>query len=294
MPDEMTPAIELEAIDALRARHQGDPSLALLRAADADALPAPLGVELKARLATDRWAQAMVRGADAATDEAALDEVGVERVWQRIRRESSPAAVVAPLARRRVVTYFTVAAAAAAVVVATVWSTRRAAVPASSGATAIATPAAAAAPAALYHLPLDPAPVKLTARALVLRSPNASAAFADDAAPAFDAYRAGTYADAARAFAAIGPRYPRSVEVRFYQGVSELLAGDAAAARTHLADARSLDTGAFADDIAWYLAAADDRAGDRASARTGLDALCRSTSPYAARACAAASQFSAK
>ena len=281
------------ALAALRARRRDDPSLALLRAADADALPAPLQDRLQAHLARDRWAQAMVRGAGAAADESALDEVGVERLWKRLGRETMPASAERPAARSRVGAYFGIAAVAATLVLAVVWFTHRAAAPVQPAAATVAAPAASAAPP-LYHLPLDPAPVKLTALALVLRSANASATFADDAAPAFAAYRAGDYNGAATAFAAIAQTYPKSVEVRFYEGVSRLLAGDAAGAQPKLREARTLDPGAFADDITWYLAAADDRAGNRPSARAGLDALCRGTSHYAARACAAASQFPAK
>jgi hypothetical protein len=283
------------ALDALRARHQDDPSLALLRAADADALPAPLQDRLQSHLAQDQWAQAMVRGASAAADESALDEMGVERLWKRIGVEKMPMPAPAErsAARARVGAYLGFAAVAAALVLAVVWFTHRAAAPAQPAAATVAAPATPA-PPPLYHLPLDPAPVKLTALALVLRSANASATFADDAAPAFAAYRAADYNGAAGAFAAIAATYPKSVEVRFYEGVSRLLVGDAAGTQTKLREARTLDTGAFADDITWYLAAADDRAGDRPSARAGLDALCRGTSPYTARACAAASQFSAK
>src|SRR5262249_58599722 len=100
---------------------------------------------------------------------------------------------------------------------------------------AAATVTPSAVPAAPpYPLPVDPAPVKLTALALVLRSPNAAATFADDAAPAFNAYRAGDFPGAATAFATIAPKYPKAVEIRFYEGVSRLIAGDASAAQALL------------------------------------------------------------
>jgi hypothetical protein len=150
-----------------------------------------------------------------------------------------------------------------------------------------ASSSSSAAPAPpVFHLPLEAAPVKLTASALVLRSAGA-ASFVDEAAPAFDAYRGGDYAAAADAFTRLAPRYPGAVELPFYLGVSRLLIGNAAAAAAALRTARAIGEPAFADDVTWYLAIAGERAGDVAAERVELDALCRGASAYAARACAA-------
>jgi hypothetical protein len=161
--------------------------------------------------------------------------------------------------------------------------------PATSGPSVSSGPSSSSATPAspAFVLVLEPAPVKLTANALVLRSAAQQASFVDDAAPAFDAYRGGGYAAAADAFAQLAPRYPRAVELPFYLGVSRLLSGNAAAAASALRTARAIGDPSFADDITWYLAVAGERAGDRAAARVELDALCRGTSAYAARACAA-------
>src|SRR5690606_4600367 len=112
--------------------------------------------------------------------------------------------------------------------------------------------------------------------------------FVDEAAPAFDAYRAGDYHTAAEVFARVAPQYPASVEVPFYLGVSRLMTDDAPAAAQALQAARALDDPSFRDDVAWYLAIAAERSGDVASARASLAVLCTGSSPHAAPACDAA------
>jgi tetratricopeptide (TPR) repeat protein len=132
--------------------------------------------------------------------------------------------------------------------------------------------------------------VKLTAAALLLRG-DRTQNFVDDVADGLNAYRAGDYEKAARALEALEPRYPKSVEILFYAGISRLMLNQAPAAVRALEAARALSDDTFADDAAWYLAVAYERAGDVDRSRALLAALCRGSSARAAHACAAAETF---
>jgi hypothetical protein len=108
-----------------------------------------------------------------------------------------------------------------------------------------------------------------------------------------DAFRNGDYARADRAFSALESRYPSAVEVFFYGGVSRLFVNDPARAITALTKAADLADTTFAPRAAWYLAIAEERAGQRPRARARLDELCRGTSNRAAPACAAVTRIDA-
>ncbi len=285
--DDALPGDLRAQFDELAARHRADPPSDVLRAADAEALPPPAQASLAAGLAASRWQQGVVRSTTAASEEAALDPDSADRLLARIRREVEAHDV----ARRAAIRWrvFGVIGFAAALVILTTAVVVRRPAPQQVPEEARALPSSAVATVPpVFRIPLTAAPVKLTARALVLRSDGREASFADEAAPAFDAYRAGNYHAAAEAFARIAPRYPASIEVPFYLGVSRLMTGDAPGAATVLQAARALDDPTFRDDVAWYLAIAAERSGDAATARASLAGLCTGSSPRAARACDAA------
>jgi hypothetical protein len=130
--------------------------------------------------------------------------------------------------------------------------------------------------------------IKLSPSALTWRDSTENP-FIQDLAPAFSAYRAADYKRAAEAFDRVTPKYSNAIEVRFYGGVSHLLAGNHALAIDALEAAARLKSAAFADDVAWFLAVARQRAGNQDAA--AFAALCRGQSAYAAAACAAATQL---
>jgi hypothetical protein len=278
-------------LDAVRARHRHDPPVPVLRAADAASLPEPLQEEIAGQIERSRWHRALVEGvADA---ETGLDRADEDRLLARIHAEAAqgtPARVLRfPGAWRPVLAL----AAAAVLVTAVVLRMRAPEVPASapSPATPGTAPAPAGAPASVYVLTLDKPDVKLTASALVRRSTGREAKFVDDVAPALNAYRAGDYQTAAAAFVRVQAQYPDAVEIPFYLGVTRLFLDDPAGAVSSLDVARRVADQTFADDVRWYLAVAQERAGDRPAARAELDALCGGQSAYSARACAAAAKF---
>lgn len=278
-------------LDELRARHRDDPPLDLLRAAGAGALPDALQASVSAHLDRTEWSRALVEGADAAG--ASVDEVGRRRVLNAIEHAAGRRSVTTW--RRKLWLPAIVAAAAILVAVAV---TRRG-VPATpaerpTSVTAREDPGARPAPPPGFALPLEKPDLKLTAMALVLRGEGRDTPFVDDIAPAVDAYRRGDYREAERRLTRLQSRYPRSVEVPFYRGISRLLLDDAPAAIPLLQAARRLDDETFAPDIAWYLAVAHERAGDVAAARAELAALCGRPTAYGARACEAVRAFATK
>lgn len=269
----------------LRARHRNDPPVDLLRAADADALPDSLLEPTRAHLESSAWSRALVEGADQA--EVELDAAAIDRLLARTKRT----AMQETGGRRRMWALFTLAAAAA-LVVAFVW--RNAVRPAPS--TTVAdnareSVAPSPSPPREFRLELTKPAVKLTAAALVLRGDRNSARFVDDVADGLNAYRAGDYEKAARALDALQPRYPTSVEIPFYAGISRLLSNDPPGAVRALEAARALNDDTFADDVAWYLAVAYERAGEPDRSRPLLRAMCSGSGTYAGRACAAENAF---
>jgi hypothetical protein len=274
--------------DELRARHRDDPAFELLRAARAGALSKPLQQSVTEHLDRSAWSRALVE--EDAEAEPEWNEDSAQRVLSRITRSAQP-----PRVPRWYMRPWLPALAAAAVLVVMVGLLRSGSSPVSverqpPRADAPAPPAAAP----TFALSFEKPEVKLTPQALVLRSEAGQARFVDDIAPALEAYRQNRYADAEQRFASLRARYPASVEVAFYRAVSQLSLNDAAGAIASLTAARRVDDGSFAPEIGWYLAVAHERAGDVASARGELEKLCRQTSVYAARACAADAALKAR
>jgi hypothetical protein len=276
-------------LDALRERHRAEPPLELLRAARADALPEPLRHAADAHLDGSIWSRALVEGAEAA--DVPLDTDAQQRLLERIRQALREEHAARVLRRWR----WTAAVAAAVLLAVLVVRRSRPGEPMPGVPAAPSPVAAAPSPAPpVFHMLLEKPEVRFTAAALVLRGEGGGPRFVDAIAPAISAYRAGDYATAARAFAAIETRYPHSVEVPFYLGVSRLFLEDADGARTSLEAAQRVSEEGFAADVEWYLAIANDRAGRRSDALAGLDRLCRGTSPRARPACEAAEHMGSR
>jgi tetratricopeptide (TPR) repeat protein len=278
-------------LEQLRSRHANDVPFELLRAAHADALPESLQASLTEHLKGSAWSRALVEGD--AEAEPSLDEVAEARLLDRIGRASrSKPSAGWPMRS------WAPALAAAAVLVIMVgvlrsgaparWFDRTPPTPTPE------TTVASAPRAPVFVLAFDKPEVKLTQQALVLRSDARGARFVDDIAPALKAYNAGDYAEADRQFASLLARYPQSVEVPFYRAMTQLFLNDPSSAIQSLQAARRLDDGAFAPEIAWYLAVAYERAGDPPRARAELDGLCRRTTAFTSRACEGAPKLDSK
>jgi TolA-binding protein len=142
-------------------------------------------------------------------------------------------------------------------------------------------------PAPVFYLSLNKPDVRVGPAALTYRSAAGESSFLADLKPAFDAFRAGDYAAADREFSTLAARYPKAVEVLFYQGISRLYLNELPTAIASLTAAEKSADSAFAWDAAWYLAVAEERAGNLAAARTRLANLCRQADIRAPTACEA-------
>jgi Flp pilus assembly protein TadD len=127
--------------------------------------------------------------------------------------------------------------------------------------------------------------LKLSFAALQWRGSAGDNPLITDLAPGFDAFRRDDFAEAARQLEPLERKHPASVEVFFYLGVAKLMQNDLPGARRALGTALGVADQAFAPDVAWYLAVAEERSGNPASARTRLDRLCRDGGARAADAC---------
>lgn len=283
----------LEAeLEEIRRRHQGDPSVAMLRAADQDALPPELQARVDRHLTESAWSRAIVEGLRDAGADVRLDAESEERLLQRISRAI---AAERPLSGRSWTSKFFIGglALAATALVALVVpllrtndvDLRHTAFP------PVATPVASAtSPAPPVQISYDKPPIKLSSSALTWRGSATAKPFVEVLAPAFDAYRGGRYPEALAEFDRLSTLYPGSIDVLFYQGVSRILAGNDAAAVAPLEAAARIRSITFDDDVAWFLAVARQRSGDPA-ARSALSSICEGRSPHAAAACAAAKQL---
>ena len=269
-----------DELDALRERHRAALPLDLSRAARTGALPEDFDEQVRARLEASAWDRALVEGAEAA--EPVLEDGAEDRILSRIRQDTVPKR--RPWWSSLWVWGPAVAAAAAVLIVVFMFAGPR--TPAPDSVTArVALPATTGREPPVYRLPLDKPDVRFTAEALVLRGHPTRERFVDVVAPAVAAYRANDYATAAHDFAALQDRYPASVEVFFYLGISRLFTSDWPGAIDALAHAKRLDADAFGPEASWYLAIAYDRAGRRAEARDELSRLCDGRSAMAGRAC---------
>ena len=281
-------ADEREALDGLaddlaeiRRRHAGDPSLAMLRAADEDALPPELQARVARHLAASAWSRALVDGlreTDAGVD---LDRETEQRLFDRITAETRAAA---PRRTGRALVVGGLALAATLLIGVFVSRPGRPIPPAPIVDSPSGGPAPVAKPEPV--IAVTKPEVKLSPALLTWRGAASANPALKDLRPAFDFYRASDYPQAVAAFDQLSALYPKTIEVRFYQGVSHLLAGDPAGAVAPLDAAAALRDVTFMDDVLWYRAVAQQRSG-KPEAREGFTALCRGKSAHAIDACAA-------
>ena len=97
--------------------------------------------------------------------------------------------------------------------------------------------------------------------------------------------------DCDRELTALASRYPGTIEILFYQGVSRLFLNDLPGAIAALDAAEGVGDRTFAADVWWYRAVAEQRSGNLTEARARLDAICRGQAEGAARGCAALDQI---
>ena len=271
-----------DQFEAMRRRHASDPAFDLLRAAHEGVLPDNVQADVLKHLTGSPASQALV--ADLGDDEPELPAVDRERLLTRILRHTSETAE-----RPRRVSwhrpFLLFASVAAAILVTWLVTHRTATVPARPAETEIAAEPPKAAPP--FLLAFDKPEVRLGLGVLKWRGPGQSDDLMAHLKPALDAYRRDDYATADRELTRLAGRYPGMTEIAFYQGVSRLFLDDPSGAAASLAAAEAIGDPAFAADVSWYRAVADQRRGNVTDALSRLDALCQANGDRAERACAA-------
>jgi hypothetical protein len=281
-----------DQIDVMRRRHAGDPPIELLRAARGDALPEDLQTSVSEHLAASAMSRTLAEGLG--DDGPVLSEAEQERLLARIvkeaRKESAPSSAWGWL-RPVLVGSGIVAIASLVWMVSKGTDVGERLAPPDTQVVVALPPAAPP-----FQLAFDKPDVRLGMRALTWRGSSPSTSddgnqLLADLKPGLDAYRANDYAAANRELTSLASRYPGTIEILFYQGMSRLLLDDYAGAIAAFEAADAVGDRTFASDVAWYRAVAEQRAGHDAQARTRLDAICRARGSDAPRACAALEQL---
>jgi hypothetical protein len=281
-----------DQIDAMRRRHVGDPPLELLRAARADALPEDLHTSVSEHLAASAMSRTLADGLG--DDAPALSDDEQERLFARImkdaRKEAAPASAWGWLRPVFVGTGIVAVASLVWIVSKGTEVGERLAPP--------ETQVVVALPPAVppFLLPYEKPDVRLGMEALTWRGSSPSKSddgtqLLADLKPGLDAYRKNDYATANRELTALVSRYPGTIEILFYQGVSRLFLNDYAGAIAAFDAADAVGDRTFASDVAWYRAVAEQRSGNDAQARAQLDAICQARGSDAGRACTALEQM---
>jgi Tat protein translocase TatC len=267
--------------------------LRLIRASRVDALPEGMQAAVTAHIAGCNSCRRLQADLDSLPPPSEVTRREAQRILSRVRRSARAEGTKTVLPRRALfwrLAFVTACLACAAVI--TYWQVRRPALAPElpdQAASLNQKAAQAELPGAFW---LEKPDVKLTPAVLTWRGRNESGQkFLDDITPALDAYRADRFAEAADSLAALSSRYPDSIEVYFYLGVSRLFLGDYEAAVETLQKAARFADNAFMADVSWYLGLALQRAGRIPDARARFASLCNGKSTYAARACAAVEEL---
>ena len=154
-------------------------------------------------------------------------------------------------------------------------------------------PIAAAPARPAFQLPLDKPEVTLSLAAMTWRGSQGNNQLLSELKIPLDAYREGNYVVANREFSRLEARYPDTVEVFFYGGVTRLFLDQPDRAMVALTRAGELADATLIDRVNWYRAVAEQRAGRVADARSRLESLCRNGRTYAAQACRAGEHMDA-
>jgi hypothetical protein len=283
-----------DQIDAMRQRHAGDPPFELLRAAREGVLPSDLQEAVMEHVSASAMSRTLAEGVG--DDSPALTAQQEDQLLARIMTDASASASgYGEAGRNRVWKWFrpVLLGSGVVAVASLVWlvsstteRSERIAPPETTVVVALPPPAPP------FLLPYEKPDVRLGMGALTWRgSTGDTNQLLTDLKPGLDAYRSGDYATADRALTSLAVKYPGTIEILFYQGMSRLFLDNLPGALESFTAADAIGDRSFAADVSWYRAVAEQRSGKLADARTRLDALCRAGGDGAARACAALEQL---
>ena len=238
------------------------PAPELLRAARAGVLPADVQARIEHRLSTDEWSRSLADSLE--QTEPSFDGNDEDRLLARVLADAN-AARDAPVSSSRLPRWIALAAAAAVVAAIGLFAWRgQSRTPRPNTTSAAAAPTSPAPTARGFRLPLDKPTVRLSMAALTWRGADSRNHLLSDLKPGMDAFRSGDYAAANRELSVLDAKYPDSVDVHYYQGVSRLFTGDATGAVESLRIADRAADPTLSDDVSWYLSIALERTGRRA------------------------------
>lgn len=266
---------------------QGCPDPRLLAPAMEGVLPG----EWQAPVAGHIQACARCQGILADLEAGGLPELGenaLQRVRARVLEQAEPpplAARAGPPRRSMVWRLLPVLAACVAVLAVGIFALRRASRAPEPRQMAAVRPVDYAA-----LVRLDAAPVEIPVDALLVfrgAPEDARNEFLRRLAEAAVPYKAGDYAKAAGAMAALAAQRPTEPEAHLFQGVSLLFLGRVDEAARPLAEAARLAAGELQRQAEWYLAISHLRKGEPVKALERLEPLCVSQGARQTEACAA-------
>ena len=266
---------EAARLESLRTQSRACPPLRILRAAQAELLPEEFESAVNAHVGACKDCASLQADLDQLPPPNDMTSKEEERILSRVRRESRPRGIPSFRLWQAVL-------ATAAVVVCAIFVTQH------LRKTEAPVIVARQEPLIAEALKLEKPDVKLSLAALTWRGETGTGQdFLSELRPALDLYKADRFSDAAMQFHALSARYPKSVEIFFYMGVSRLFLGEYAAAVKDLETADGIAGDSFAADCSWYLALAYERSGRTADARARFESLASAKSPYSERARAA-------
>ncbi len=276
-----------DEIEAFRRLRSSCPPLRLIRAAQAEALPDELQAHVTMHVAGCQACQRLREDLESLPPPLEVTQEEIGRILRRVGSEPSAELPAGHSPGRRILWRALLVTAACASGFFAFRQLRHSDTPPPSAEVAVVAQEAPA-PAWSPEAPkLEKPDVKLTLAILTWRSGGSQQGLLSDIAPALEHYRADRFADAAAEFEALIPKYPGSVEVQFYLGVSHIFLGEFPAAIQALEQAAKTGNTQFADDISWYLGSAYQRSGRLSEARVLFSSLCSGKGAYTARGCEA-------
>lgn len=280
-----------DQIEVMRQRHRTSPPIEVLRAAHADALPPDLQAAVSEHLSANAMSRLLADGLG--EDEPALSADDRDRLFGRIMKEARTSEPTGAWGWLRPVLLGSGLVAVASLVWLVSSETEIAERMSPPERTVVVATPPAVPP---FLLPFDKPDVRLSMGALTWRGSSATGAGSGnqllaDLKPGLDAYRQGDYATADRELTALAARYPGTIEIPFYQGISRLFLNDLPGAIAALDAAEAVGDRTFAADVSWYRAVAEQRSGNLANARARLEAICGARGDDGTRACSAIEQL---
>jgi hypothetical protein len=277
-----------EALRRAQVRHEDCPSFQLIIAAKGEALPEEARAQVNEHLIHCASCRLLAEDIEAAE----LPELTIQ---EKARMQARLAPVLGEHARSSswnwlrswVLRPIPIAALAAIVLAVSGVIIMRNSQPGKPPLAVVQPPAPSSTLVAALQLDKPPIPVSPDSELIWRGGETKGASYETQLDTALIPYGKDDYAGSAKKLEQLEKKYPRKFEAKFYRGICLLLLNDAAGAVQELEAAKQLGKPQENTEAAWYLAIAQQRAGQNDLAFATLQTLCSTNSSYAARACEA-------